>query len=420
MSGFSRWRIALNLLLILMFVYGALRLINDTLYIYNANKAGTVNENPADVFKLISLQNETTEPQRNAVRFPVVHQTNIPTDLTPKPKPLPPMTVIVSNRSVIPTVPPLPAKVSIVKGNTDTCRLSKNLKWIIYVHTAPINQKKRDAIRNTWGNKYLFDNRRTAVIFLVGLPRHKGGQKIIDEEYNRYGDIVQGDFIDDYRNLTYKGILGLQFISSYCSHVPYAIKSDDDVFANIFKIMQLSEERGSNSRFLVCLRWHGMPIRRPATKIDYETWWLPNDVLPNKKVFEPYCAGMGWIFSTNIAKDLVTIAYRTPFLWIDDVYISGMVMNQVKNLTKTNLAKVVDMETMFDRIPLPFNASDFVFSEKNPKLVRQFWNRTLNQLHDEILQELNITALTQYPILLHRRGGLSSDELTELDKVHNT
>ena len=409
MSVFSRWRIALNLLLILMFVYGALRLINDTLYIYNANKAGTFNENPADVFKVISLQNETTEPQRNAIRFPVVHQTNIPTDLTPKPKPLPPMTVIVSNRSVIPTVPPLPAKVSIVKGNTDTCRLSKNLKWIIYVHTAPINQKKRDAIRNTWGNKYLFDNRRTAVIFLVGLPRHKGGQQIIDEEYSRYGDIVQGDFIDDYRNLTYKGILGLQFMSSYCSHVPYAIKSDDDVFANVFKIMQLTQEQSPNSRFLMCYRWHGMPIHRPGVNKIYKTWWLAYDILPGKKRFEPYCAGLGWIFSTNIVKEMLTIAYNTPFVWIDDVYISGMVMNQVKNLTVTNFLRTVKYKGMLEEIS-PFNASDYVLSHKNIKKLKQFWNGTLNQLNGGIVRELNITALTNYPTLLQRRKQLLSHE----------
>ena len=392
----------MNSVLRLIFVYGALRLLSDTLDIYKVIKHANSYANSADVLKFVSSENEATEFTRSVLRLPVVNQTNIITRQTHTPKQTSPLTVIVNNRTVIPTVPPLPAKVSVVRGNPYICRTSKDLKWIIYTHTAPRNREKREAIRSTWGNKYLFDNRRTAIIFLVGIPRHKGEQRIIDEEYMKYGDIVQGDFIDDYRNLTYKGILGLQFISSYCSHVPYTIKSDDDVFANIFKIIQLTEERDLRSRFLMCFRWHRMMINRPGIDITSKRWWLPLDVLPGKKVFEPYCAGLGWIFTTNIAKELLTIAYTTPFLWIDDVYISGMVMNQIKNLTKASLWGVVDSQTMFHEIQ-PFNASDYVLSVKNPKMVKQFWNSTLHQLSDVILSELNISALAQHRALLRRK-----------------
>ena len=404
----SRRRIALNFVLTLLIIYGALRCLMDTLHVYKARRGVMIYGTSGRLFKVVSSKDEATKLE-HTIRLTAVNQNNIPTHRTPKPKQIPPLTVIVNNRSVIPTVPPLPAKVSMVKGNPDICRSSKDLKWIIYVPTAPMNQEKRDTLRLTWGNTYLFSNRRTAIIFLVGITRHKDEQRIIDEEYKRYGDIVQGDFIDDYRNLTYKAILGLQFISSYCSHVPYTIKSDDDVFANIFKIMQLTEERGPRNRFLVCFHWHGMMINRPGKDRSYERWWLPLDVLPGKKVFEPYCAGLGWIFTTNIAKELVKIAYTTPFSWIDDAYISGIVMNQVKNLTVTNLWKIVDSKSMFNDI-LPFNASDYVFTMRNPKIVKQYWNNTLHQLGDDIVRELNITALTQYPALVQRRKKLVSGE----------
>ena len=408
MSYFLPRRNILALMLILASTYGALRLVTDTLYIYNNPKDAIIRSHFRNQFKYVSAKNETKKINQNTIRWSIINRTHVSIQPTPM-QTLKPSSAITNNHSVFPTVLPLPARVSMVKGNPDICLSSKHLQWIFYIHTAPLNKEKRETIRNTWGNRYLFNNRRTAILFLVGIPRQENERKIIDEEYNRYGDIIQGNFIEDYRNLTLKGILGLQFISSYCSHVPYAIKSDDDVFANVFKIMQLTQEQGPHSRFLMCYRWHGMPIHRPGGNKVYKTWWLAYDILPGKKEFEPYCAGLGWILSTNIVKEMLTIAYNTPFLWIDDVYISGMVMNQVKNLTVTNFLRTVKYKGMLEEI-IPFNASDYVLSHKNIKKLKQFWNGTLNQLNGGIVRELNITALTNYPTLLQRRKQLLSHE----------
>ena len=306
------------------------------------------------------------------------------------------LALVNDSHTPVATVPPAPVTISIVKGNLDVCHASRNLKWITYIHTAPKNIQKRNTIRETWGNKYLFRNRRTAIIFLVGLPRDDVEKEVIDREFKRYGDIVQGDFMEHYRNLTYKGILGLQFIADFCSHVPYAIKSDDDVFANIFKIIQLSESQGPHQRFLMCYHLRKMPIYRPGNNRALKKWWLDNDLLPGKNIFPPHCAGLGWIFSTNIVKDLLNISKSTPFLWIDDVYISGLLMNQVSALNITNLLTVVPKQGVLGQLKR-FNSSKYVFTHKSPIKIREFWNHTLDQLDDDILKELNSTALKKYP-----------------------
>ena len=405
---FCRRSTIFSLVLLIAFLYGALRLSTDIDFILSLPKDTRMRVNfDSDVSKGFTPKYVTKEVKITATVLALIKQPNLTTPSMPTSKPTKPLTVIINNRSVIPTVLPPPAKVSMVKGNPEICGSSKHLKWIIYIHTAPRNKNRRHSVRTTWGNKFLFNNRRTAIIFLVGTPRHTDERKLIDEEYTRHGDIVQGDFIEDYRNLTYKAILAFEFISSYCSHVPYAIKSDDDVFSSIFKIMQLTEEQGPLERFFMCFRWHGMPIQRPEKNIIYKKWWVPYDVLPGKEDFDPYCAGLGWIFSTNIVKELLTYAYCTPFLWIDDVYISGMVMNQVKNMSIINLMRVVAYETMLGDVS-PFRHSDYVFSHKNPTAIKRYWNQTLHQLDDDMLQELNISALAPYPELLMRRNKLNS------------
>ena len=415
--SFCRRRNLFNMLALITCLFGTLRLLENNDFISTSHKGPHIHaDSENDVSHGFSPQYVTKEIKNNATFMVLrkINQTNGITHRTPMPKLPPPLTVIVNNHSIIPTVPPPPASVSMVKGNPNICRSSKNLKWIFYINTAPENKERRENIRHTWVNNYLFDDRRTAFIFLVGMPRQQDEREIIDEEYRRYGDIVQGDFIEDYRNLTYKGILGLQFVYSYCSHVPYTIKTDDDVFANIFKIMQLTEDRGPLNRFLMCFRWKHMLINRPEHAIIFKTWYLPHDVLPGKMKFDPYCAGLGWIFSTNIIKELLTYAYSTPFLWIDDVYISGMVMNQVKNMSIIDLRTIVKFKTMLKDIR-PFYADKYVFSHQGPELINLYWNETLHQLGDDMLGELNMSALAPFPELLQRRKKLRSTASTNGD-----
>ena len=53
-------------------------------------------------------------------------------------------------------------------------------------------------------------------------------QSYIKEEFDKYGDTVQGNFIDSYQNLTHKAVLGLRWLSQFCPEAAYAIKADDD------------------------------------------------------------------------------------------------------------------------------------------------------------------------------------------------
>lgn len=53
----------------------------------------------------------------------------------------------------------------------------------------------------------------------------------------RYGDIVQEDFVDSYRNLTHKAIMALRWVSQNCQNAKLILKADDDIFINIFKLV---------------------------------------------------------------------------------------------------------------------------------------------------------------------------------------
>ena len=260
-------------------------------------------------------------------------------------------------KDMIPIFPPekisangfvTPKYIKIIKMNTRICSDSSGLKWIIYVHANPRRPQLRMLIRETWAHADLLRDFEARVIFLVGSPSSQKMQTSIDSEFREYGDIVQGDFKDTYQNLSLKAIIGLYFISTFCSTVPYAIKCDDDAFVNIFKIRDLAENEYRTRQFLMCFKWTDMFIMRNSIGPCYR-WCLDDYLLPGKNKYPPYCAGLGYVISTKLILELYRISISTPIFPIDDVFITGIILQQVTNFTWINLLDTYNISTMHGR-----------------------------------------------------------------------
>ncbi len=160
-------------------------------------------------------------------------------------------------------------------------------------------------------------------------------------EQDRYGDLVQENYIDSYRNLTHKAVSALKYISLHCSQVTYVLKTDDDVFVQIFALLHYLVGISGNSSiqngmiitprykhqedFISCLVWHKMQVdRNPGSK-----WFVP-DTIWNETYFPPYCSGAAFLTSGRTVKKLFQKASQTLFFWIDDVYVTGILAAKVK------------------------------------------------------------------------------------------
>ncbi|XP_075547265.1 beta-1,3-galactosyltransferase 4-like [Dermacentor variabilis] len=89
----------------------------------------------------------------------------------------------------------------------------------------------------------LYDHHST----LMAAPAQPSGmilQERVANESARYGDIIQADFRDTYRNLTLKSVFLLKWAFMYCSRAQFLLKTDDDVFVNVDNLV----------RFLLTLR----------------------------------------------------------------------------------------------------------------------------------------------------------------------
>ena len=98
-------------------------------------------------------------------------------------------------------------------------------------------------IRSTWGRP-LIPKVKTKLAFLLGKnikvnqdrseknisgsTEDKKLQEDIEREDSAYHDIIQGDFVDNYHNLSYKNIMGKLWVSEFCAQVGLSSDIFDD------------------------------------------------------------------------------------------------------------------------------------------------------------------------------------------------
>lgn len=111
------------------------------------------------------------------------------------------------------------------------------------VRSAPKNQNRRTAIRETWGQYASYGN--ISIGFMIGTTNNRSIEDSLEVESDVYGDIVRAHFVEHYDNLTLKTISILEWADSYCSQAEFILNVDDDMFINVMQLMAFIEENRS-------------------------------------------------------------------------------------------------------------------------------------------------------------------------------
>ena len=73
-------------------------------------------------------------------------------------------------------------------------------------------------------------------MFCTGSTLDENIQRSLEEESQEYRDLVQGDFLDNYYNLSYKAIMGNLWVAEFCSQAEFLVKTDDDMFVDMYEV----------------------------------------------------------------------------------------------------------------------------------------------------------------------------------------
>ncbi|XP_014663144.1 PREDICTED: beta-1,3-galactosyltransferase 5-like [Priapulus caudatus] len=209
--------------------------------------------------------------------------------------------------------------------NNDICDVD-DVFIVSFVHSAPANAHNREAIRRAWGGRDVLASRglKTRLVFLLAAVADARMQSALEAENRHHHDIVQGSFVDAYRNLTYKQAMGMKWVATYCAQAEFVLKSDDDTWIDMYQVAQLLLPRRGQKRLCLCNEWIGMPVLR-----DRASKWYVSEAEYEGRVFKPYCSGWAMLLTTDVARGLDHIAPSMPYFWIDDVHVSGPLLDKI-------------------------------------------------------------------------------------------
>ncbi|XP_047541377.1 uncharacterized protein LOC125074178 [Vanessa atalanta] len=170
------------------------------------------------------------------------------------------------------------------------------------------------------------------LVFLLGLPSQDNDTEIqekIDEEVDKYGDVIQEGFIDSYNNLTLKSIMMLKWVTNNCNQsARYILKTDDDMYVNVPNLIENLRNRskvhdstkGQEKEYLLIgdLICGARPVQDVGSK-----WYSPR-YMYGGRVYPRYLSGTGYALSAPAAHALYEAALRTSYFHLEDIYITGM------------------------------------------------------------------------------------------------
>lgn len=224
---------------------------------------------------------------------------------------------------------------------------------VTYVHSRAYDPVTRDIIRQTWANVSEYNHTSMRVVFIVGREASGSHQRLIQDEANEHGDLLQCDFIDTYRNLTRKQLCAMNWILKNCPGTELITKVDDDVFINVYRLIAFYHVYRNTSP-LPSSAFHCLVIPNPKPMRNGSKWKVSHQEYAHNK-YPPYCVGFAHIVAPAAARRVTIAARDTPFFWIDDVFVTG-ILRQRANVALVEFDAAAGFRGIVNRMKFSYMA----------------------------------------------------------------
>ncbi|CAD6999156.1 uncharacterized protein LOC101462293 [Ceratitis capitata] len=198
----------------------------------------------------------------------------------------------------------------------------EDLKLMILISSALNHAEARLSIRQTWAH---YGTRRdVSIAFVLGRTTNETVSKELSIENFIYGDMIRGNFIDSYTNLTLKTISTLEWVDLHCQKAKFILKTDDDMFINVPKLLQFIDGHSKEKRVIygrLAKQWK--PIRNKKSK-----YYVSTDQF-SQPVFPPFTTGPAYLITSDAIHSLYERSLHQVYLKLEDVFTTGIVAQQL-------------------------------------------------------------------------------------------
>ena len=239
------------------------------------------------------------------------------------------------------------------------------------------NFRNRQLIRETWGNReHLHRNPHHHFtiewMFVLGGMKYESQNttKRIEQEYDKYGDILTIDYLkDSYNNLTMKTIFALFWINNHCNmtNVDYLMKTDDDTFVNFHMLTAMAWSNLNRVPLYdyICYYYKVKEVDRTG-KYAEPRWRFPDKNYPR------YCLGSAYTMASHMVNVILKEVPHVPIMQNEDAMLTGVCMKNVTNLQVKHLRNsLIDYESeeyymSFERKRVTVEFQYFVIAHELP------------------------------------------------------
>ena len=193
-------------------------------------------------------------------------------------------------------------------------------------------RQRRMKIRETWANSATCEHLNALrnnslkdlkwlLVFVLGKASKEDNKQNI-QEAKVHNDMIIGNIEDNYLNNILKFYMGQLWASLIGAR--YTLKTDDDVYIRVPKVIEYIVSVGSPTRFYGGVTYRTTEVARwPGGKWSISKKYFPEDVFP------PFNTGAFILLSMDLLRELMNYVHvRKPF-HTDDAYI-GVAMRDLK------------------------------------------------------------------------------------------
>lgn len=226
--------------------------------------------------------------------------------------------------------------------NEEVCGINKgqDIRLLIMITSAPSHRDARLSIRQTWG--HYATRRDIVIVFILGRTTSQSLEDSLEAENYMYNDIIRGQFIDSYNNLTLKTVSSLEWVQSYCHHVSFLLKTDDDMFINVPRLLSFIDKHHTDKKTIygrLAKKWK--PIRNKKSKY----YVSPQQYYPS--VFPQFTTGPAYLLTSDSVHDLYYKALNQTYLKLEDVFTTGIVA-QLVNVKRIHINEFLNRRIAFN------------------------------------------------------------------------
>lgn len=252
--------------------------------------------------------------------------------------------------------------------NQDLCTKNPKVDLLFLIFSESTHRKERDLIRKTWVTLMKDDNYVVKYAFLLGASQTKIDHQTLLTENGRYGDIIQENFVDSFRNLTLKTVMAFKWASTMCSQAQFVFKADDDMFVNVKRVLNhtLKKYGPILQKGIGGKCWKdSKPIRHKSSK-----YYIPYTFY-RKSTYPEFCSGTSYIGSMTVIKEIYRVSQNIPYFPLEDVYV-GMCLKALG--LKTYTISGFHISSVHIN-PCDYFTKYVLTSHKNsPAEINNFWN----------------------------------------------